>query len=109
MHHLKALVYAWRHTILTLAYFALLALFVPIAQRHGMGTQGIFFSMLGAGLVLALIYWLIKLISHKMTSGALTGREVVSYMSGSAHAELALARETSGTAIIAIDPTTLPS
>lgn len=99
---------AWKETLLVLSYFALLALFVPQAKKHNVGTGGMFFVMIGCGVLLAVVYYGIHLLRKWMQQRHISGREVRAYMSGSVAASLASQREDiGGSALVALDPRTL--
>src|SRR5260370_444987 len=99
---------AWKETLLVLSYFALLALFVPQAKKHNVGTGGMFFVMIGCGVLLAVVYYGIQLLRKWMQQRHISGREVRAYMSGSVAASLASQREDiGGSALVALDPRTL--
>ncbi len=108
MNALKEHFKAWKETLLVLSYFALLALFVPQARKHNLGTGGMFFVMIGCGVVLAAIYFGFKFLHKRMEQRHISGREVAAYMSGSVAASLASQREDiGGSALVALDPRTL--
>ena len=108
MNALKEHFKAWKETLLVLSYFALLALFVPQAKKHDLGTGGMFFVMIGCGVLLAAIYFGFKFLRKWMQQRQISGREVRAYMSGSVAASLAFQREDiGGSALVAVDPRTL--
>ncbi len=71
-----------------IAYFALLAMFVLPATRMHMGTAAIFFSMIGAGIALALIYLIGKFARHKMATLKLSKKGLTQLMVGYRPSEL---------------------
>ncbi len=83
MNALKDHFKAWKETLLVLSYFALLALFVPQAKKHHLGTGGMFFVMIGCGILLAAIYFGFKFLRKWLQQRQISGREVRAYMSGS--------------------------
>src|SRR5258708_13833055 len=108
MNALKDHFKAWKETLLVLSYFALLALFVPQAKKHHLGTGGMFFVMIGCGILLAAIYFGFKFLRKWLQQRQISGREVRAYMSGSVAASLAFQREDiGGSALVALDPRTL--
>src|SRR5712691_9881449 len=83
---------AWSKTLYVVAYFVLLAVFVPRAQADHMGTQGMFFVMVASAVALAILYLLIRLvvgsIQRSREGNPLSREERKSYLSGSTHALL---------------------
>lgn len=108
MNALKDHFKAWKETLLVLSYFALLAIFVPQAKKHNVGTGGMFFVMIGCGVLLAVVYYGVTFLRKWRQQKQISGREVRAYMSGSVAASLAFQREDiGGSALVALDPRTL--
>jgi len=84
MQNFKNLLHAWRHTLYTLSYFALLAVFVPMASKRHMGTGGMFFAMALAAVLLLTCWGSIKLLSWKIAQSQITAAERRSWLSGAA-------------------------
>jgi hypothetical protein len=66
-----------RSALYIVAYFLFLAIMIVPAMRMHMGMPGIVFSMIGAGLVLAILVLGGKFLKRKMTSTGLTRHEIV--------------------------------
>lgn len=63
-------------------YFLLLAIIVVPAQQHHLGMQGIFFAMIGAGVVLGLLILLFKWASRRVQAMQLSRRGFFQMMVG---------------------------
>ena len=59
------------------AYFLFLAIMIVPAMRMHLGMPGIVFSMLGAGVLLALLVLVFKLAKRKIVATGLKPREIV--------------------------------
>ncbi len=96
---------AWRETIATLAFFALMAILVPAAKRAHLGTQGMFFAMIGSAALVAAVYYGGKLLRRRLAEDPISGKERVSYYRGGT-----LTRgeeDLGGSALVTMDPTTM--
>ena len=71
-----------KKVLYTVAYFLLLAALMYPSQRMHLGEQGVFFSLVGAGILLALIVLLWKFVSKKIASMRMTGRQFFRFMVG---------------------------
>jgi hypothetical protein len=96
---------AWRETLATLAFFALMAIFVPAAKRAHMGTQGMFFAMLASAALVAAVYYGGKLLRRRLAEDPISGKERVSYYRGGT---LVTGEEDlGGSALVAVNPATM--
>lgn len=68
--------------IYTIVYFLLLAALMYPAQKAGLGEGGIFFAMMGAGLVFGTGWLLIRAIRRRIAASNLTGRGFFQLMVG---------------------------
>src|SRR5947209_5551630 len=109
MHSIRNFFSGQKHVILTLCYFALLALFVPQAQKRHLGIQGMFFSMIAAGVVLALLFFSLQFLFKKRAASPLSMKELSAYYSGTDLAHLLQLQDAGmfGGSLIALDPQTL--
>ncbi len=96
---------AWRETLATLAFFALMAIFVPAAKRAHLGTGGMFFAMIGSAALVAAVYYGGKLLHHRMEENPISGKELVSYYTGGTLAKGE--EDLGGSALVAVDPATM--
>jgi len=96
---------AWRETLATLAFFALMAIFVPAAKRVHLGTQGMFFAMIASAALVAAIYYGGKLLRRRMAENPISGRELVSYYKGGML--VAGEEDLGGSALVVMDPRTM--
>jgi hypothetical protein len=71
-----------KKVIYTVAYFLLLAALMYPSQKMHMGEQGIFFSLVGAGMLLALFVLLFKFVRKKIANMRMTGRQFIQFMVG---------------------------
>ncbi len=96
---------AWRETLATLAFFALMAIFVPAAKRAHLGTEGMFFAMIGSAALIAAVYYGGKLLRRRIAEDPISGKERVSY-----YTDGTLARgeeDLGGSALVVVDPATM--
>jgi hypothetical protein len=96
---------AWRETLATLAFFALMAIFVPAAKRAHLGTGGMFFAMIGSAALVAAVYYGRKLLRRRMAENPISGQELVSYYTGGTLAKGE--EDLGGSALVAMDPITM--
>jgi hypothetical protein len=96
---------AWRETLATLAFFALMAIFVPAARRAHLGTGGMFFAMIASAALVAAVYYGGKLLRHRMEENPISGQELVSYYTGSTLTKGE--EDLGGSALVAMDPLTM--
>ncbi|MBV8822761.1 MAG: ATP-binding protein [Ktedonobacteraceae bacterium] len=71
-----------KSAIYIIGYFLLLAVLMFPAQKMHVGMQGVFFAMVGAGLLLAASILLYKFIRHKVEQMHLTGKGFFQVMVG---------------------------
>jgi hypothetical protein len=65
-----------------LGFFAALALLVPYARAHGMGMGGVFFAIIGAGVVAIGVPWVFKVIGLALRQRGLSWRVLGAFMVG---------------------------
>jgi len=71
-----------KKVLYTVAYFLLLAALMYPSQKMHMGEQGVFFSLVGAGILLALLVLLCKFFRKKIANMRMTGRQFMRFMVG---------------------------
>ena len=71
-----------KSAIYVVAYFALLAILMYPAHKLHLGTQGVFFAMIAAGLLLALCLFVAKWAGRKLAALQLSKKEFIQLMVG---------------------------
>lgn len=71
-----------KKVIYTVAYFLLLAALMYPSQKMHLGEQGVFFSLVGAAMLLVLFVVLFKFVRKKIANMRMTGRQFLRFMSG---------------------------